>query len=406
MSTAVKRTIQTIEQVVKVLPVGTNLALVRLMWAMVNGSFLQSRGAVHSALAASGFANHEIRRSWRALWRGVWSIDELTIRWRQQVEKEALWQPRIYEGYRVLSVDITSFWRPKLQHWYGRFYHRLANRLMPGVGFGIVAQIGSIDRKRIPLLKRIIRTTKNDDDEENLQTTILKQVPTFQEEDEIFVHDAGITILQVQEAKIPRYVIRIPNNCTARRNELPAPKKRGRPAEYGEIVRPLARSYRGREIPATQADESTQFEFAGRTIEAKGWFDVVRSDQKVAAQNETFDIWVFRDPLFDKPLAVGLKVKVSAESSFRIYLDRWPVEQPPLVAKQMLGLHRQFVFAPVSCQRLPELALLTGNILTYLAATLPPIPSGYWDRRPKKHLVGCDVIWQRVIFQKITLLLL
>lgn len=30
-------------------------------------------------------------------------------------------------------------------------------------------------------------------------------------------------------------------------------------------------------------------------------------------------------------------------SLFKFYLDRWPVEPVPLVAKQMLGLHRQFV---------------------------------------------------------------
>ena len=64
--------------------------------------------------------------------------------------------------------------------------------------------------------------------------------------------------------------------------------------------------------------------------------------------------------------------------------DRWPVEQVPLVAKQMLGLHRQFVFAPESCQRLPELAMLVGNVLSYLALVLPPLPTGFWDRCPQK----------------------
>jgi hypothetical protein len=66
-----------------------------------------------------------------------------------------------------------------------------------------------------------------------------------------------------------------------------------------------------------------------------------------------------------------------------LYRDRWPVEQIPLAAKQMLGAQRQFVFAPDSQQRLPMLALLAGTILTYLAATLPVLPSGFWDRRPR-----------------------
>jgi hypothetical protein len=54
------------------------------------------------------------------------------------------------------------------------------------------------------------------------------------------------------------------------------------------------------------------------------------------------------------------------------------------VAKQLLGLQRQFVFAPASRQRLPELALLAANILTHLAAVLPPLPTGFWDRCPRR----------------------
>ena len=50
----------------------------------------------------------------------------------------------------------------------------------------------------------------------------------------------------------------------------------------------------------------------------------------------------------------------------------------------MVGAHRQFVFAEESCYRLPELSLLAGSIQTYLAATLPPIPTGFWDRNPKR----------------------
>ncbi|MFA5874683.1 MAG: hypothetical protein WC832_12040, partial [Anaerolineales bacterium] len=49
-----------------------------------------------------------------------------------------------------------------------------------------------------------------------------------------------------------------------------------------------------------------------------------------------------------------------------------------------VGAHRQFVHADESIQRLPELALLTGSILSFLAATVPAIPTGFWDRKPKR----------------------
>jgi hypothetical protein len=50
----------------------------------------------------------------------------------------------------------------------------------------------------------------------------------------------------------------------------------------------------------------------------------------------------------------------------------------------MVGANRQFVHADESIQRLPELALLAGSILSYLAATAPIAPTGFWDRQPKR----------------------
>ena len=50
----------------------------------------------------------------------------------------------------------------------------------------------------------------------------------------------------------------------------------------------------------------------------------------------------------------------------------------------MIGAERQFVFAPESRQRLPELSLLAGNVLSYVAATHEAIPTGYWDRNPQR----------------------
>ncbi len=49
----------------------------------------------------------------------------------------------------------------------------------------------------------------------------------------------------------------------------------------------------------------------------------------------------------------------------------------------MLGAARQFVHAPEACQRLPELTLLAGAVLSYTAATAPAIPTGFWDRHPQ-----------------------
>ncbi|MBI3972691.1 MAG: hypothetical protein HY332_15545, partial [Chloroflexi bacterium] len=67
-----------------------------------------------------------------------------------------------------------------------------------------------------------------------------------------------------------------------------------------------------------------------------------------------------------------------------LYRDRWPVEQLPLAAKQLLGAARQFVHASETVQRLPELTLVAGAVLTYAAATQPAVSTGSWDRSPQR----------------------
>ena len=71
---------------------------------------------------------------------------------------------------------------------------------------------------------------------------------------------------------------------------------------------------------------------------------------------------------------------MSAAALWRLYRDRWPIEQVPLAAKQMLGAHRAFVFGGESRHRLPELALLAGNVLASVAATAAAVATGLWDR--------------------------
>jgi hypothetical protein len=99
---------------------------------------------------------------------------------------------------------------------------------------------------------------------------------------------------------------------------------------------------------------------------------------------------------------LATNLNASPAASYHLYRDRWPVEQVPLVAKQMLGLHRHFVFATASIWRLPELALLLGNVLTIVAASLPAIPSGYWDRHPEKRPAGYDAHFAKLLFPMLT----
>ena len=89
---------------------------------------------------------------------------------------------------------------------------------------------------------------------------------------------------------------------------------------------------------------------------------------------------VIHDPRYQEPWVLATNLPVSAYALWCLYRDRWPVEQVPLAAKQMLGAHRAFVFGGESRHRLPELALLAGNVLTYVAATSVAVATGFWDR--------------------------
>ncbi len=106
-------------------------------------------------------------------------------------------------------------------------------------------------------------------------------------------------------------------------------------------------------------------------------------DVKVHPDHPTFTVVAIHDLRFRQPWLLACPLRLSGKAFRGLYRDRWPAEQLPMAGKQMLGGARQFVFAPESCQRLPELNLLAGAIVTYLAATLPAVPTGFWDRNPK-----------------------
>ena len=55
MSIAIEGTIQVLQVVLQTVPIGTNLALLQLLWSIVSGSFLPSRGAIFPGLQLSGF---------------------------------------------------------------------------------------------------------------------------------------------------------------------------------------------------------------------------------------------------------------------------------------------------------------------------------------------------------------
>lgn len=377
-------TIAVLNKILVGLPIGTNLAMLHVFWALLSGQLLPSRGALFPALKAIGLEDGSVRRAWTAISKGVWQTALLIELWRRHVEGLPDWKRHEYEGYKPVVADVTAFWRPTLKNCPSKHYHPAAGRALPAVIFGVVGKVGEINGQRIALPQAFERVHPTDSSEARLWRIILKNINKTLEPDEIVVVDAGVKVRDLQKAGVKQYVVRLANNFTARRNVLPEYCGAGRPPVYGELVRPLARMYKGKSLTATTPDETHSWVEEGRILRAEIWRSLVLPDYAPNAHNQIFDVYAIYDPSFDTPWLLATPVVLKPISVRNIYKDRWPVEQIPLSAKQMIGSHRQFVHAQETIQRLPELALMAGSILSFLAATMPATPTGFWDRKPKR----------------------
>ena len=378
MSTIVYRVSVLLGVILADVPIGTNLGLFWLLWALISGRFLLSRGAVFPALADGGLPADAVRRSGAALAYGRWAIQTLVRAWHQVVQQEGRWHAHTYEGFRPVACDVVGFFRPRLSGCVGKHSQSGADTALPAIVLAVVTAGGAVGTVRLPLLRLSLRADPGDRSEADLQRRAVTQAGAALQPDEVLVVDAGFGVAALLTVGVKRFVARVARNFTARRHVLPVYKGRGRCAAYGELVRPLPRTYKGKTIAATPPDAAAQWVVAGRLIHAQVWDHLVLSTAKPGAP--TFRCVVIHDPHDQEPWVLVTNLPVSAYALWGLYRDRWPVEQVPLAAKQMLGAHRACVCGGESRHRLPELALLAGNVLTYVAATSAAVATGFWDR--------------------------
>ena len=321
-------------QILAPVGVGTNLARYQLCFALLSGRFLSSRGALVPALAATGLSDDAVRRSVAALAYGKWNLADLVSAWQQCVRREGRFVPQRHGGFRPVAVDLVGFFRPRLQGAVGKHYTSQANKALPALVFGMVAEVGSVDKTRLPLLRTLVRQ-KGEESESALQKRVLQASARTLKGDEILIVDAGFGMEELLMHPKAAFLARLDQNVTARRNFLAPYKGSGRHALYGEIVRPLARTYGGKTIAATPPDKVVRWKSGRHTVRALVFENLVAQEAMPGAA--TFGILVILDPRYAKPLVVGTNRALSACDAWRLYAERWPVEQMPLAAKQMLG---------------------------------------------------------------------
>jgi DDE superfamily endonuclease len=368
-------------RVLSSVPIGTNRGLFTVLWALLSGRFLASRGAVFPALAALGLADAEVRRAEAALTYGSFRTSDLVSDWHKIVREQGHWRPHSYEGIQPVACDLSAFYRSRLRNCTTKHYNSQAGKALPALVYGLCVEVGSVGgcpRAMRLGLPRLLLRQKPGETEADLQRRLVREAAAGLASDEALVIDAGFSLAYLLAQEQLCFVVRMAQNTTARKNALPPYSGKGRPPEYGEIVRPLPRKRGKNAIAATKPDANARWKDGRHTIKAYLYENLVASDEKPGGAS--FRLVVIFDPRYNKPLIVATNLTVTAHAIWQLYRDRWPIEQLPLAAKQILGAERSFVSGTEARFRLPELALLAGNILSYVAATAPAVPTGFWDR--------------------------
>ena len=297
------------------------------------------------------------------------------------VEREGHWQAAEHGGYRPVAVDVTGFWRPRLHGCPTKHFYAPAGRALPAIVLGLVVRVGLVAGQRLGLPVAFVRADPADPSPRALLRQLVRTAAAHLAAEEILIGDCEFGVGLLQAEQVPRFLVRLPKNFTARRASPPPYRGRGKPPTRGELVRPLTRQRNGRTYAATPPDEIMVWREGQRTLRAAVWRDLVLPD--AAPGSPTFRVLALHDPRYQEPLLLATPLPLDPSVARALYRDRWTAEQLPLAAKQMIGAERQFVHDSETCQRLPELALLAGVVLSYAAATSPAVPTGFWDRRPQ-----------------------
>src|SRR4051794_4618240 len=162
MPEAVYRMLTLLCALVRTLPIGTNLGLLHLLWMVVSGRLLASRGALFPGLADCGLSARAVRRAWAALGQGDWTSPQLLTHWAAIIAREGQWQPHTHGGYHPMAVDVTGFWRPRLRACPTTHDHQAAGQALPAIPVGLIARVGCVGIQRLALPRACVRADTAD----------------------------------------------------------------------------------------------------------------------------------------------------------------------------------------------------------------------------------------------------
>ena len=266
MHSTVYRVLTVLCALVAGVPVGTNLGLVLVLWMLLTGRLLTTRGAVIPGLSALGLSPTVVRRSWAALGQGAWTADPMLANWPGGVVREGAWQSHVVGGYSPVAGDTTGFWRPHLQGCPTQHYHAAAGKALPAIPLGLLARVGSAHGQRLGVPLALVRAPAGDPSPRAHDRALVQQAVAVLTPEEALVVDRAFGVALLQEANVPAWAARLPKHFTARRATPPPYRGRGRPPTRGALVRPLARRRQEKLLAATPPDTVTCWEEDGRVL--------------------------------------------------------------------------------------------------------------------------------------------
>ena len=146
-------------------PVGTHLGLFHLLWMLLSGRLLLSRGAVIPGLATLGLAAEAVRRAWAALAYGQWHAAQVLEAWAPLVREEQAFHAHPYGGDRPVACDLVGFFRPRLQDGATKHDSSTAGQALPAMPLGIVARVGTVGTQRLAVPCLLVRGEATDTSE-------------------------------------------------------------------------------------------------------------------------------------------------------------------------------------------------------------------------------------------------
>ena len=152
MPNPVYRTALFLSQLVAKLPIGTNLALAHLIFTLLAGHLLQSRGALFPALAATGLTDSQVRAAQAALREGKWTLTYLLKILNWLLHKEAKAIAHHINGWHPMPIDWVGFYRPRLKECKTKHFHSQSQRALPAIELGMVAKLKKVGNRLIACL--------------------------------------------------------------------------------------------------------------------------------------------------------------------------------------------------------------------------------------------------------------